>query len=124
MKFALWVIFALIAALWSGIVLISAELTKWLAANVSLGKPNELISNPWPVPAWLRMWIDPTVVEGFQANWVHVLDWLGQTGPSIEGIVSWLIPVLWVTWGVVLLIALLAAVAGHLLINKLCRSKR
>jgi hypothetical protein len=126
MKFLLWVVFVVIAALWSGTVLISAELTKWLAASVSWGKPGELITNAgdWPVPAWLSMWIDPALVESFQAHWVQVLGWLGQTGPSLEGVVSWLIPLIWVIWGAVMLIGLVVALAGHFLIGKLSRSNR
>lgn len=126
MKFTLWFAFALIAGLWSGTVLISAELTKWLAASVSRAKPGELITNAgdWPAPAWLSMWISPALVESFQAPWVQVLGWLGQTGPSLEGVVNWLIPLIWVIWGVVMLIGLLVALAGHFLIGKLSRSTR
>jgi hypothetical protein len=126
MKFTLWVVFALIAASWSVAVYISAEFTKWLAASVSWGKPGELITNAgdWPVPAWLSMWIAPALIESFQVQWVQVLGWLGQTGPSLEGVVSWLIPLIWVIWGAVTVIGLLVAVAGHFLIGKLCRSNR
>lgn len=124
MKLIIWLAFAVIAALWSGIVLISVELTKWLAASVSQGKPGELISNVgnWPVPACLSTWINPALVESFQAPWVQVLGWLGQTGPSLEGVVSWLIPLIWGIWGAVLLIGLLVALVGHFLIGKLSRS--
>lgn len=126
MKFTLWVAFAVIAALWSGTVFISAELTKWLAASVSRGKPGELVTNAgdWPVPAWLNMWIAPTSVESFQVHWAQVLGSLGQTGPLLEGVLSWLIPLIWVIWGGVMLIGLIVAMAGHFLIGKLSRSAR
>lgn len=126
LKFALWGGFALIAALWSGTVLVSAELTKWLATSVVPGKTGEVITtaNDWPVPAWLSVWIDPAWIQGFQAPWMQVLGWFGQTGPSLEGMVSWLIPLMWVIWGAVMLIGLIVALAGHLLIGKLYRSTR
>jgi hypothetical protein len=38
MKIALWIAFALIAALWTGTVLVSAELTSWLAPPWPLAK--------------------------------------------------------------------------------------
>lgn len=125
-KFALWIVFAVMAALWSGAVWIAAELTKWLAVSVPRGKPGELITNAsdWPVPAWLSMWIEPTLIESFQAQWVQVLGWLGQTGPSFEGVLSGLIPLLWVTWGLVVVIGLLIALVGHFLIGKMSRFNR
>ena len=126
MKLILWIAFAVIAALWSSIVFIFAELTKWLVASMSGLKPGELITNAgdWPVPAWLSIWIDPALVKSFQASWMDVFSWLNQAVPSLEGVVSWLTPLIWVIWGVVMLIGLLAAFAGHLLIGKLSRSTR
>lgn len=126
MKSALWVAFALIAALWSGTVLMSAELAKWLATSMAWGKPGEVITKAadWPIPAWLSTWIDPAWVKDLQASWVQMLGWLGQTGPSLEGMVSWLIPLIWLIWGAVMLIGLVVAFAGHLLIGKLSRSNR
>jgi hypothetical protein len=70
------------------------------------------------------MWIDPTLIESFQGQWVQVLGWLGQTGPSLDGVVSWLIPLMWVVWGAVMLIGLILALVGHFLIGKISRSNR
>jgi hypothetical protein len=76
------------------------------------------------MPGWLSTWIDPAFIGGFQAEWVRMLGWLGQTGPSLEGVLSWVIPLLWVIWGAVMLLGLLIALAGHFLINKVSRSSR
>jgi hypothetical protein len=123
MKIALWIVFALVAALWTGTVLVSVELTGWLATTVASGQAGDVITNigQWPVPAWLALWIDPAWIQGLQAAWVQVMSWLGQTGPALGSVVSWLIPLMWVVWGVVLLIMLAATVAGHFLIGKFSR---
>lgn len=123
MKIALWIAFALLAALWTGTVLVSAELTGWLATTVASGQAGDVINNvgQWPVPAWLNLWIDPAWVEGLQAAWVEVMGWLGQSGPALGGVVSWLIPLMWIVWGGVMLAMLTAAVAGHFLLGKLSR---
>jgi len=123
MKIALWIVFALLAALWTGMVLVSAELTGWLATTVASGQAGDVISNvgQWPLPAWLALWIDPAWVQGLQAAWVEVMGWLGQSGPALGGVVSWLIPLMWIVWGVVMLTMLAATVAGHFLLGKFSR---
>jgi hypothetical protein len=120
MKIALWIVFALVAALWTGTVLVSVELTGWLATTVASGQAGDVITNigQWPVPAWLALWIDPVWIQGLQAAWVQVMSWLGQTGPALGSVVSWLIPLMWVVWALVLLVMLAATVAGHFLIGK------
>jgi hypothetical protein len=120
MKTALWIVFALLAALWTGTALVSTELTGWLATTVASSQAGDVIGNvgQWPVPAWLALWIDPAWVQGMQAAWVQVMGWLGQSGPALGSVVSWLIPLIWVVWGVVLLLMLAATVAGHFLLGK------
>lgn len=123
MKTALWIVFALLAALWTGTALVSAELTGWLASTVAAGQASDALGQlgQWPVPAWLALWIDPAWVEGLQTVWVQVMGWLGQTGPALGSVVSWLIPLIWVVWAMVLLLMLAATLAGHFLLGKFGR---
>lgn len=123
MKTALWIVFALLAVLWTGTVFVSAELTSWLASSVASGQAGDVITNvgQWPVPAWLGLWIDPAWIQGLQAAWVDVMGWLGQSGPALGSVVGWLIPLMWVVWGVVMLTMLAVTVAGHFLLGRLSR---
>ena len=123
MKTALWSVFALIAALWTGAVVVSAELTGWLASTVASGQAGDVLNNvgQWPVPAWLSLWIDPVWIQNLQAAWVDVMGWLGQGGPALGGVVGWLIPLIWIVWGVVMLTLLAAALAGPFLLGRLSR---
>ncbi|WP_291010862.1 hypothetical protein [Hydrogenophaga sp.] len=123
MKIALWIVFTLLAALWTGTVLVSAELTGWLATTMASGQAGDVINNvgQWPVPAWMALWIDPVWIQGLQTAWVQVMGWLGQSGPTLGSLVSWLIPLMWVVWGVVLFLMLAAAVAGHFLLSSFSR---
>jgi hypothetical protein len=123
MKIALWIVFALITALWTGTVLISAELTGWLASTVGSGQAGNVITNvgQWPVPAWLGLLIDPAWIKGLQTVWGDVMGWLGQSGPALGSVVSWLVPLMWIVWGVVMLLLLAAAVACHFLLSKFSR---
>ncbi|MFT7401776.1 MAG: hypothetical protein ACI83N_001370 [Hydrogenophaga sp.] len=123
MKIALWIVFTLITALWTGTVLISAELTGWLASTVGSGQAGDVITSvgQWPVPAWLGLLIDPAWIEGLQTVWGDVMGWLGQSGPTLGSVVSWLVPLMWIVWGVVMLLLLAAAVACHFLLSKFSR---
>jgi hypothetical protein len=123
MKTALWIVFLLLAALWTGTVLVSAELTGWLATTVASGQAGDVITNAgqWPVPAWMGLVIDPAWIQGLQAAWVEVVGWLGQSGPALGGMVSWLVPLMWIVWGVVMLTMLAGAVAGHFLLGRFSR---
>ena len=91
MKIALWIVFALIAALWTGTVLVSAELTGWLATTMASGQAGDVITNAgqWPVPAWLGLLVDAAWIEGLQAAWVDVMGWFGQSGPALGGVAEW-----------------------------------
>ena len=123
MKIALWIVFTLLAALWTGTVLVSAELTGWLATTMASGQAGDVINNvgQWPVPAWMALWIDPVWIQGLQTAWVQVMAWLGQSGPTLGSLVSWLIPLMWVVWSVVLFLMLTATVAGHFLLGRFSR---
>lgn len=125
MKLVLWIVFALVAALWTGTVFVSAELTSWLASTVASGQAGGVITDvgQWPVPAWLGLLVDTAWIEGLQAAWVDVMGWLGQSGPALGSVVGWLVPVMWVVWGLVMLVMLGAALGCHFLLGKLSSAR-
>lgn len=124
MKIALWIVFSLISALWTVAVLVSVELTSWLANTVASGQATDLLTTAgqWPVPAWLALWVDTAWLQELQAAWVQVIGWFGQSGPALGTLVGWLVPLIWVIWGVVLLLLLVAAGAGHFMLGKLSKA--
>lgn len=124
MKLVIWIAFALLAAFWTGAALISVELTQWLATTVGSNQVTDVATSvgQWPVPAWLALWVDPAWIEAIQALWLQVMGWLGASGPAALGsVLSWLIPLIWIVWGGVLLLILLAAAAGHFLVGRFSR---
>lgn len=124
MKLLIWTAFALLAIFWTGAALISVELTEWLATTVGTSQVTDVAGSvgQWPVPAWLALWVDPAWIEAIQASWLQVMGWLGASGPTALGsVLGWLVPIIWVAWGVVLLLMLLAATAGHFLVGRFSR---
>lgn len=124
MKLLIWTAFALLAIFWTGAALISVELTEWLATTVGTSQVTEVAGSigQWPVPAWLALWVDPAWIEAIQASWLQVMGWLGASGPAALGsVLGWLVPLIWMVWGAVLLLMLLAATAGHFLVGRFSR---
>ena len=64
----------------------------------------------------------PAWIEAIQASWLQVMGWLGASGPAALGsVLGWLVPLIWMVWGAVLLLMLLAATAGHFLVGRFAR---
>ncbi len=124
MKLLIWVVFAVLALFWTGTALVSAELVGWLSTTVGTGQATDVTTSigQWPIPAWMALWVDPAWLEALQATWLQVMGWLGATGPAALGsVLSWLIPLIWIAWGVVMLLMVLAATAGHFLVDRFSR---
>lgn len=121
MKTMIWLAFFLLAGLWTGLVALTAQVTDWLLAAMASGQATDLATaaGQWPVPAWLAPWVDPAWLQGLQAAWVNAVQWLAQVLPSAGGLMGWITPLLWTGWGLVMLLLLVCAVAGHWLAGRL-----
>jgi len=121
MKAMIWIAFALLAGLWTGLVALTAQVTDWLLAAMVSGQATDLATaaGQWTVPAWLALWVDTAWLQGLQAAWVDVVQWLGQVMPSADGLMGWITPLLWTGWALVMLLLLVCAVAGHWLVGRL-----
>jgi hypothetical protein len=121
MKAAVWIVFGLLAALWTGGALLAAELAAWSAALLASGEAVDLgrTAAQWPVPAWVALWVDPAWVQAGQQALAWALELLRDSLPLMGSAVGWLVPVVWVLWGLGLLLMLLLAGGAHLLVGHL-----
>jgi hypothetical protein len=121
MKAAVWIAFGLLAALWTGGALLAAELAAWSAALLASGEAVELGRTvaQWPVPAWVALWVDPAWVQAGLQALAWGLELLRDSLPLVGSAVGWLVPVVWVLWGLGLLLMVLLAGAAHLLLGSL-----
>lgn len=121
MKAMIWVAFVVLAGLWTGLVALTVQVTDWLLAAMASGQATDLATaaGQWPVPAWLALWVDTAWLQGLQAAAVDLVQWLGQVLPSADGLMGWIAPLLWIGWGLVMLLLLVCAVAGHWLAGRL-----
>ncbi len=121
MKLAIWIVFGLLAALWTGGAFAAAALTEWASGLIASGAAVDMgrAVAEWPVPAWLAPWVDAAGIKAMQAFFVAALTWLRDAWPSIGAMVGWLVPVIWVLWGLGLALLLLLAGVGHWLAGRM-----
>lgn len=125
MKIVLWVAIAVLMALWTGFAALSAGLVGWLLSAVADGQISGAAQavGQWPIPPWLGVWIDPGMLENLQATWLNAVQWLNTVLPSAGTLTGWVVPLIWVVWGVVSLCLLVVAVIGHVLTGRLSSAK-
>lgn len=119
MKLLIWAITGLVAVFWTLMVAISASLANWLAGSTDQAVVGLQAISQWPVPAWVALWIDPVLLEPIKAMMVWGMNLLVTATPWLTPLLSWLAPLLWVVWAVVMLMLLVVAFAGHFLVGKL-----
>ena len=120
MKALVWVVFLILTAFWTGLVALTEQLSQWLLASMASGQVGELatVAGQWPVPAWLGFWVDTEGLKSLQEAGVGLVQWLSNAMPSSQGLMSWISPLLWVSWGLGTLLLLVAAVMGHMLLGR------
>lgn len=114
MKIVIWTLTALIATVWTGLVALAVQLTEWAIHGLASGQPGTgwWGQAPWPAPDWLAFWIDPAAVQALKTAWLAAWGWMAHNAPGLAGGLDWLLPLMWVVWGLVLLCVV--AVAGLL----------
>lgn len=120
---ALWVVVAVLAAFWTGLAALLAQLTDWLSAAMASGAAGSALDQigQWPVPAWLAPWVDPAWVETMQASVLEWLQWLSAAMPAIGGLMGWISPLVWLLWGLGLVVLLCVGGGLHFLARRFDR---
>lgn len=120
---AIWVAVAVLAALWTGLAALLAQLTDWLSAAMASGAAGSALDQigQWPVPAWLAPWVDPAWVETMQASALEWLQWLSAAMPAIGSLMGWISPLVWLLWGLGLVVLLCVGGGLHFLARRFDR---
>ena len=121
MKILVWSVFAVLLALWTGFAWVTAAAVGWLAGAASSAQGVELgaLVSQIPVPPWLSAWIDPATLRMAFESLTWALNAIGDLAPWLAGAVGWLVPVVWVCWGLVALLMLALALQGAPLIAQI-----
>lgn len=122
---AVWVVVAVLAAFWTGLAALLAQLTDWLSAAMASGAAGSALDQigQWPVPAWLAPWVDPAWVETMQASVLEWLQWLSAAMPAIGGLMGWISPLVWLLWGLGLVVLLCVGGGLHFLASRVAPAR-
>ncbi|MFN3616920.1 MAG: hypothetical protein ACK4K3_09415 [Aquabacterium sp.] len=118
MKLILWGLAAFLALLWTGLAWMGAGLVSLVAAETGSVQDLGQAVGQMPIPAWLGWWMDTAMLEATRAALADLLTWLSGFAPELGTLVSWLQPVIWITWGLGLCMLLALGGVGHWFIGR------
>lgn len=120
MKIILWGVFALAALLWTGAAALLAELIQWSAQGLAAsdGAAIGTAAATMPMPPWLSPWIDIAAWAALQQTVGGALTSASAVLPILGDVAAWLVPAVWVTWGLGLLALLGLTLVGAWLMRR------
>lgn len=123
MKTIIWSLFILVLAVWTGTMLLAAHMVDWMAQSFGNAPPADLgaLLETVPMPPALTPWVDPALLASLQRTVGEVFTALSASLPYFSSMMSWLVPIIWVVWGIGALFLLIPAVVGHWLVGSLGR---
>lgn len=121
MKLVVWMVFGVIALVWTGGAWLAAELTQWAGQALASGEAASLGREfaQWPVPQWLSLWVDPGLIQGLQSTVLWAVDTVHDALPMLGSAVGWLVPMVWGLWALGLLVLLVLTIAAHVLLTRM-----
>lgn len=120
MKAILWGGLALIALLWTSGAALLAKAVHWSAKRMS-AEPTmtfEMATSSVVIPVWLAAWFDPMALNTILETMQDMLESFSSVLPTVGMVMAWLIPAIWITWALGMLILLGIFVVGTLTLKR------
>lgn len=120
MTWIVWTVGGVLALLWTGAAALLGQLLAWGSGLMQRagGAQVELPQAITDTPAWLAPWIDPATLEAWRAAAVQAWHAVQALLPIAGTATGWLGPVVWVVWGLGMLLILAGAGGAHWLIGR------
>jgi hypothetical protein len=123
-RLIVWGIFFLLAILWTGSAVVLAQAIEWSVLNLSAGSSAmlEAATGNIVIPMWLSPLLAPSVWATLLQTVQTSLAELSGFAPLVGTLMAWLAPLVWVIWGLGLLLLIGLAVAANALVGRGRRS--
>ncbi|MDO9025822.1 hypothetical protein [Zwartia sp.] len=124
MKVILWGGVALLALLWTSGAALMAKAVQWSAKRMT-AEPTmslEAVTSGFVTPVWMTAWFDPTAWVGILETMQDMLGSFESVLPTVGMMMAWLIPAIWITWALGMLILVGLMVIGTLTLKRMQKS--
>jgi hypothetical protein len=120
MKAIIWSAFLLLAVLWTAGAALFAQLTEWSLGLLASGSATDLVDRvaQIPIPPWLAPWIDLSGWQELVAWFTAVLQSISAMLPAAGQSLGWLVPLVWIIWGIGMLALLVTTLIGARLVGR------
>jgi hypothetical protein len=121
MTAAIWTLFAVLLSIWTGVVWLATELTRWTSQALEEGTRVGAADLPaviGPMPDWLAAWLPADVLPAVLAGVQWATQLLETSLPWAGAAVGWLVAVAWVGWFLVALVLTIAAFMLHVIVRR------
>lgn len=116
----IWGVFSVLALLWTGGAALLAQFIKWSVPGMALvGEASSgALAAAATMPAWLSPFIDPALWTAVQQTVAGIVASLPAMMPFLGEVAAWLVPAVWVGWGLGFLSLLTLALASTWLLRR------
>jgi hypothetical protein len=116
-----WMLFALLALFFTAAAWLLAAATGWAAQALATGSAAEAAREltTLSLPAWLPPGLGAEWLQPLQALAQWALDVAGAGLPLAGTAAGWLVPAIWIAWGLGMLVLLLLGGAAHVLLRRI-----
>jgi len=124
MRIAIWLGFGLLMLVWTALSWLAATVARWSADALKTGGVPDLSavqSGLSGVPEPVKQLLGGDMPEAIVATVQWATQWMEPALPWLGSAVGFLVPLVWVGWGLVAILLVVAAVALHLLTQRLKR---
>jgi hypothetical protein len=121
MRFALWAAVTVLALLWTGGAALVAELVDWAAREAASRGTDAVVASAAgavTLPSWLSPWVDVSTWNAAVSAVGEAIRAAQTSLPSLGSMLGWLVPAVWVVWGLGLALLLALAAGGHWLVGR------